>query len=81
MLPTEEEYNALYAELFDEFVVYYMDEKTADDYASEAEYNKARAEAEESVLEFYGEAFFRDQVYYDFAIDSLLEFARLEVGE
>lgn len=81
LLPTEEEYNAHYAEFFAEFVDYYMDGKTAEDYASEDEYNKARAEAEEEVLEFYGDAFFRDQVYYDFAIDALLEFAKLEIGE
>ena len=58
-----------------------MDGKTAEDYASEAEYNKARAEAEEEVLEFYGDAFFRDQVYYDFAIETVLDFAIVEVIE
>ena len=37
--------------------------------------------AEGAVLEFYGDAFFRDQVYYDFAIEKLIDFSELEIVE
>ena len=79
ILPTESEYKPLYDKLFDEYVVYYMDDKTAEDYESDEAYAEARAKAEVEVLEYYGEDFFRDQVYYDFAIDVLLDFAKLEI--
>ena len=81
ILPTDEEYKKLYDKLFDEYVVYYMDGKTESSYSDADAYKAARAEAEEAVIGFYGDAFFRDQVYYDFAIETVLDFAILEVIE
>ena len=79
LIPTEEKYRELFETIFDEFVVYYMDEKTAEDYDSIDAYNAARAEAETAVMDYYGEDFFRHQVYYDYALDTLLSFANIEV--
>ena len=79
LIPTEEKYRELFETIFDEFVVYYMDDKTAEDYDSIDAYNAARAEAETTVMEYYGEEFFRHQVYYDYALDTLLDFAELEI--
>ena len=81
ILPTDEEYKKLYDELFDEYVVYYMDGKTEADYSDAEKYKTARAAAEKAVAEYYGDAFFRDQVYYDFAIEALLDFSKLEIIE
>lgn len=81
ILPTDEEYKKLYDELFDEYVVYYMEGKTEADYSDAEKYREARAAAEKAVIEFYGDAFFRDQVYYDFAIDKVLDFSNLELIE
>lgn len=79
LIPTEEQYRELFETIFDEFVVYYMDDKTAEDYDSIDAYNAARAEAETAVMDYYGEEFFRHQVYYDYALDTLLDFAELEI--
>lgn len=79
LLPTEEKYRELFDAVFDEFVVYYMDDKTAEDYDSTDAYNAARAEAEIAVMDYYGEEFFRHQVYYDYALDTLLGFADIEI--
>ena len=79
LIPTEEKYREVFETIFDEFVVYYMDNKTAEDYDSIDAYNAARAEAETTVMEYYGEEFFRHQVYYDYALDTLLGFAELEI--
>ena len=79
LLPTEEKYRELFDAVFDEFVVYYMDGKTAEDYDSIDAYNAARAEAEVAVMDYYGEDFFRHQVYYDYALDALLGFANLQI--
>ena len=79
LIPTEEKYRELFETIFDEFVVYYMDDKTAEDYDSIDAYTAARAEAETAVMEYYGEDFFRHQVYYDYALDTLLDFAELEI--
>ena len=81
ILPTNEEYKKLYDELFDEYVVYYMEGKTEEDYSDAEKYKTERAAAEKAVAEYYGEAFFRDQVYYDFAIDALLDYSNLELIE
>lgn len=79
LIPTEEKYRELFETIFDDFVVYYMDDKTAEDYDSIDAYNAARAEAETAVMDYYGEEFFRHQVYYDYALDTLLDFAELEI--
>ena len=79
LIPTEEKYRELFETIFDDFVVYYMDDKTAEDYDSIDAYNAARAEAETAVMDYYGEEFFRHQVYYDYALDTLLGFAELEI--
>ena len=79
LIPTEEKYRELFEAIFDEFVVYYMDGKTEADYDSADAYNAARSEAETAVMDYYGEGFFRHQVYYDYALDTLLGFAELEI--
>ena len=78
---SKSEYKKLYDELFDEYVVYYMEGKTEEDYSDAEKYKTERAAAEKAVAEYYGEAFFRDQVYYDFAIDALLDYSNLELIE
>jgi hypothetical protein len=79
VIPSEERYKEIFDGLFDKFVVHYMDGATAEDYSSVEGYNRARAEAEAAVMEFYGEDFFRHQVYYDYALDTLLGFSVLKI--
>ena len=81
LLAPESEYRTLYDELFDEYVDYYLDGKTAEDYDSEEKYTEARLDAEKAVLDYYGESFFKDQVYYEYAIDKVLNFAVVEIIE
>ncbi len=81
LLAPEGEYDELYDKLFDEYVDYYLDGKTAEDYDSEEKYAEARKNAEEAVLEYYGEDFFVDQVYYEYALGKILDFAVVEIIE
>lgn len=79
LLPNENDYKSIYDRLFDEYVVYYMEDKTVEDYASEEAYNKARADAEVAVMDYYGDDFFSDQVYYEYALDYMLEYAIVDI--
>ena len=81
LLVPESEYEELFDKMFSEYVDYYLEGKTLEDYKSEEEYKKARLDAEEAVLDYYGEQFFVDQVYYQYALDKVLDFAMVEIIE
>ena len=81
LLAPESEFKKHYDELFEEYVDYYLDGKTVEDYESEAKYAEARLATEEAVLDYYGESFFADQAYYQYAIDKVLNFAVVEIIE
>lgn len=79
LCPTDEEYAALYEEILDEYVVYYMEDKTEEDFDSPEAYAAARQSAEESVLLYYGDEFFFHETYLEFSLDKLLLLAELEI--
>ena len=81
LLVPEGEFEVLYDEMFCEYVDYYLEGKTEEDYKSKEEYEKARLDAEEAVLGYYGESFFIDQVYYQYALGAVLDFAVVEIIE
>ena len=76
LVPKGDEFDAVYKrELELDFEYYY--EKTKDDYKMDAEYEAALADFEKMILDYYGEDFYTDSVYYNYATDKLLAFANI----
>jgi FKBP-type peptidyl-prolyl cis-trans isomerase (trigger factor) len=80
LVPTASEYDALYSEIFDECLDAYLSDIDFDraDYKTEEEYLKALEENKKIVLDYYGESYLKESVYYKFAIDELTGFASLK---
>ena len=76
LVPKGEEYNEIYRrELELDFEYYYGKDKN--DYKTEAEYEKALSDFESMIIDYYGEEFYIDSVYYNYATDKLLDFATI----
>ena len=75
MLPTDEEYQALYDELFGEYLQSYLDyygiTEESDNYELKVE------SATKEILSTYGESYWRESVYYEFAINYILDLANV----
>lgn len=81
LLPTEEEFDSLYESLVTKHLNYYLEEIYDDELASlktEAEKEKRMAEIKEEMMDYYGEEYFRELVYYEFAYDTVLSFADIK---
>ena len=76
LMPTDEEYERLYRqELILDFE-YYMD-KTEADYDSPEDFEAALRDYEKIVFEEYGEPYYKDIVYYNYATENILKFANV----
>ena len=75
LLPNDEEYQALYDKLFDEYLQEYLDyygiTEESDNYELKVE------TATKEILATYGESYWRESVYYEFAIDAILDRANV----
>lgn len=75
LLPTDEEYQVLYDELFAEYLQEYLDyygiTESSDNYELKVE------NAKKEILSTYGESYWRESVYYEFAIDAILDKANV----
>ena len=75
LLPNDEEYKALYDELFGEYLQEYLDyygiTEESDNYELKVE------TATKEILSTYGESYWRESVYYEFAIDAILDRANV----
>ncbi len=76
LMPTEEQFSDIYqAELELDFEYY---GKTRKDFATEEEYIKALEEYEADILEYYGEEFYKETVYYNYATGKMLELVNIK---
>lgn len=75
LIPTDEEYQRIYDELFGEYLQSYLDyyKITADDANYETKVEAAKAE----ILSQYGESYWRESAYYEFAIEKIIDRAKL----
>lgn len=73
LIPTDAEYAELYKEeLAKDFTAELGKDK--DDFATEEAYNTELAKFEEQMLDYYGESFYRETVYYNHIIKKLLAY-------
>lgn len=74
-VPNDAEYQAIYDELFGEYLQEYLDyygyTEDSDNYELKVEI------ATKEILSTYGESYWRESVYYEFAIDKILDRANL----
>ena len=71
LVPNDQEYQALYDELFGEYLQSYLDYYG---YTENDENYEAKVEAgKKEILSQYGESYWRELVIYEFAIDALVE--------
>lgn len=78
LVPTDEEFERLYNETVEEYLGYYADQiykSELDSIKTEEERNKRLAEIKEEMLDYYGELYFEEIVYYDYALDDIINFA------
>lgn len=74
-LPNDEEYKALYDELFGEYLQSYLDYYGI---TEESENYELKVEsATKEILSTYGESYWRESVYYEFAIDTIIDMANI----
>ena len=75
LVPTEEEYNAL----FDEYFLEALTEAgiTADKYQTEAEYKNACEKYKAQMIENNGEDYFKKLIYYSYAHEKLMSYASI----
>lgn len=77
LIPTDEEYRAIYRRELELDYKYYSG-KTKDDFSSAEAYEKALADYEEEMLENVGESYYKDAVYYAYATGKILDFATVK---
>ncbi|MBQ8380730.1 MAG: hypothetical protein IJY18_02450 [Clostridia bacterium] len=76
LMPNEEEYKALYRkELEADYT--YASGLTREDYKTDAEYEEALATFESDIIKDKGEAFYEDAVYYYYATDTIISYAKV----
>ncbi len=77
LIPTDDEFDGLYEELVTEHLNYYLEEIYDDELAglkTEAEREARISEIKEEMMEYYGEEYFSELVYYEFAYDTVISF-------
>ncbi len=75
LLPVGETYDKLYSDVIAEYLEYYTEKiykSELDKITDRAEKEKRLLEIEEEMLEYYGEEYFREIVYYDYALPRIL---------
>lgn len=81
LIPTGEQFDSLYEELVGEHLNYYLENIYDDELAAiktEAEREARILEIKEEMMDYYGEEYFKELVYYEFAYDTVISFARQE---
>ncbi len=76
LVPNDTEFKDIYrAELEKDY--FYYTQKGQDDFESAEEYEKAISEYEDMIIEHYGEAFYKDTVYYNYASSKIIKMATI----
>lgn len=77
-LPNESEYEALYSEIYEEHVEYHLNQQAADLATLDKESYAAYVEdLRADVKEYYGDAYFRESVYYRYGVSKLVGYAKV----
>ncbi len=81
-IPTDAEYKALYEEAVQERVDYHCENTSAyinalKECKSEEERTAKLAEIRAEIIENYGDAYFKESIYYDYGIEKILGFAKI----
>ena len=80
LLPSAEEYEKSYKSIYSEHLDYYVERFYKDEFSKledEAEKQEKIKETEKEMLEYFGEEYFAELVYYDYAYDKILSFAKV----
>ncbi len=83
-IPSDEEFDAAYEKEYNETFESYLEsqECTPDEYDTVEEYEKAKADHKKTFDTYYSEEYFTESVYYEFALDKILEnFANIKYPE
>ncbi len=75
LVPTDEQFEKIYQKELEFDFEYYG--KTRKDFDTEEKYLEALEKYEKQVLEYYGEEFYIESVYYNYAVDKMLDFANI----
>lgn len=76
-LPAKDEFDKMYSDVIDEYMEYYKELYEEDFKKCETEEEKAELleKIKKEMLEYYGEEYFEEIVYYDFAMDKIISLA------
>lgn len=82
LIPGDAEYQRLYGENVAEMLEYYKDlyKTELDGCKTDGEREAKIAEIKAEMMEYYGEEYFREAVFYQYAIDGLLKFVTVKNG-
>jgi FKBP-type peptidyl-prolyl cis-trans isomerase (trigger factor) len=78
LVPSDTEFQNMYNETVQEYLDYYVNDIYAEEIASlktDAEKEARIIEIKEEMLDYYGEEYFDEIVYYDYALDKIIAFA------
>jgi len=76
LVPSDSVFDEIYrSELENDY--FYYTQKDKDDFESDEAYEKALSDYEKMILEHYGEAFYIDTVYYNYASSKILQMATI----
>lgn len=75
LVPDEEKFKEIYQKELEYDFAYYG--KTRKDFDTEEAYLEALAKYEKTVLDYYGKDFYTETVYYNYAIDLMIEMANV----
>ena len=81
LVPSGEEFDSLYNGAVEEYLVYYADniyKSELEALKTEEERQKRLAEIKDEMLDYYGEEYFAEIVYYDYALDDIISFANVK---
>lgn len=81
LVPDGAEFDALYEKLVSEHLDYYLEEIYDDELAglkTDAEREARIKEIKEEMMEYYGEEYFTELVYYEFAYDTVISFGTVK---
>lgn len=81
LVPSEEEFDSLYNGAVEEYLGYYADniyKSELEALKTEEERQKRLAEIKDEMLDYYGEEYFAEIVYYDYALDDIISFATIK---
>lgn len=80
LVPDKAEFDKLYNESVEEYLKYYSNDiykEELDKITDEAEKAERMLQIREEMLTYYGEGYFEEIVYYDFAKDKIIDFAKI----